>query len=202
MILGVDFDNTIACYDGVYREIARKIALPAERPPTKLGVRDFLRAAGREPEWTEWQGYIYGPGMQAAAPFPGAIECVRRCRDAGIRVCVISHRTAHPFLGPRHDLHAAARAWIADHGLYGRTGLQPEDVFFELTFDAKLARVAEQQCDWFVDDLAEFLCDARFPPAVNRILFTPSGPQPAVPHRQATSWADVERLLGVDGRAS
>ena len=61
MRIGIDFDNTIACYDGVFHAaaVARGL-IPAEIPTDKTSVRNHLRAIGREPDWTELQGYVYG----------------------------------------------------------------------------------------------------------------------------------------------
>ena len=73
--LGLDFDNTIVCYDAAIEVLAEEMFdLPPEVPRTKLGLRNYLRAEGREPEWTVFQGELYGPGMRHAQPFEGAIE--------------------------------------------------------------------------------------------------------------------------------
>ncbi len=47
------------------------ISFRDELPPTKQAVRDFLRATGREADWTELQGIAYGPRIADAEPFPG-----------------------------------------------------------------------------------------------------------------------------------
>ena len=74
MIIGLDLDNTIVCYDAAIEHLASDMeSLPPDAPKTKLGVRDYLRAEGREPEWTEFQGKLYGPGMAHAAPFPACL---------------------------------------------------------------------------------------------------------------------------------
>ena len=109
MHIGVDFDNTIVCYDALFHKVARERNLiPAGVPVNKSDVRNHLRRAGNEAAWTEVQGYVYGARMSEAAPYPGVREFFRACRHAGVRVSIISHKTKHPYLGEKYDLHEAA----------------------------------------------------------------------------------------------
>ena len=56
MRIGVDFDNTIACYDGVFHAAALERGLiPASVATDKTSVRDYLRALGRDAAFTELQ---------------------------------------------------------------------------------------------------------------------------------------------------
>ena len=71
MVLGIDFDNTIVRYDELFHGVAVERGLiPASLPVRKNDVRDFLRQQDRERDWTELQGYVYGPRMAGARPFP------------------------------------------------------------------------------------------------------------------------------------
>jgi hypothetical protein len=179
MILGVDFDNTIVDYDVLFHRIATEAGVvPLELPPLKQAVRDHLRAVDREHVWTELQGRVYGERMADAAAYPGALEFLRECKAAGIPVRIISHKTREPFLGPKYDLHAAARAWLTQSRVFAPdgAGLADSEVFFELTKEAKLARIASEGCTHFIDDLPELLCHPQFPPGVVRILFSPMEP--------------------------
>ena len=61
MRIGVDFDNTIANYDGVFHKAALERGLiPASLGSGKTDVRDYLNGSGRKDEFTELQGYVYG----------------------------------------------------------------------------------------------------------------------------------------------
>ena len=61
-MIGVDFDNTIVCYDGVFHRAAVERGLiPPELPVSKGQVRDHLRRLGQEHAWTELQGEVYVP---------------------------------------------------------------------------------------------------------------------------------------------
>ena len=49
MLVGVDFDNTIVCYDGLFHKLALERGLiPEDFPASKGEVRDFLRNTDRE----------------------------------------------------------------------------------------------------------------------------------------------------------
>ena len=189
-LVGIDFDNTIVCYDEVFARLAEERALmPGAGPVTKGRLRDHLRALGREDEWTALQGEAYGPELRRAKPFPGALEFIARCRREGVPVAVISHKTRRPFLGPAHDLHEAATLWLQDHGL------ADVDAFLELTKEGKLARIAAAGCTHFIDDLPEFLAEPEFPKGVERIWFAPDGARETAPFRAAASWGEIERWI-------
>jgi hypothetical protein len=177
MLIGLDFDNTIVCYDRLFHRLAVERGLvPPGIPASKSAVRDYLRAAGREEEWTELQGIAYGPRIVDADPFPGVLEFLARCRRAAVEVAIISHKTRRPYRGGDHDLHAAARAFLESHGFHDtESGLTRERVYFESTLGAKLARIGAAGCEAFVDDLPELLAEPAFPRKVRRVLFDPAG---------------------------
>lgn len=178
MRIGLDFDNTIACYDDAFATLAdKRLSLPSEIPRTKLAIRDFLRSIDREDEWTAFQGELYGPGMRYAKPFTGAIETMQQLVDDGHELVIVSHRSRQPYAGPPHDLHAAARAWVADQlqgaGLFGATGDEAQVHFLE-TRDQKLAMISQLGCKAFLDDLLEVLTAPEFPKSTEAILFDPA----------------------------
>jgi FMN phosphatase YigB (HAD superfamily) len=176
MRIGIDFDNTLICYDDAFYAAAiERSLIPAQTARSKRAIRDYLRLEQREDEWTELQGYIYGSGMHLAQPFPGAFDFLERCARNGVDICIISHKTRVPYLGAKIDLHEAAETWLRDQGVFSRIGLPRERVFFELTKEAKLARIASEQCTVFIDDLPELLTEPAFPPGVRRLLFDPAG---------------------------
>ena len=195
--IGVDFDNTIVCYDDLFHRLAVEHGLiPASLPASKGAVRDHLRAVGREDIWTELQGEVYGPRMPEAQPFPGVLRFFTSCQRAGVRVLIISHRTRFPYLGDKHDLHQAARDWLVLRGFHDPAdiGMAHGDVHLELTLAEKLARIAAAGCSHFIDDLPEVLGEARFPCGVERILFDPNeihADRTGV--RRLSSWSAIEQ---------
>ena len=66
MILGVDFDNTLVCYDGLFHAAAVAGGLmPLDAPCDKRGVRQWFIERDREKDFTLLQGEVYGPGLDA-----------------------------------------------------------------------------------------------------------------------------------------
>ena len=118
MLIGIDLDNTIVCYDGVFERLASELELPGHVPSAgKQAIRDYLRQQNREDEWTLMQGKAYGSRMSEAQPFESALEFMACARDRGHELCIVSHRTKQPFLGdPAAQLQA----------------LLPDDIAFDM----------------------------------------------------------------------
>ena len=191
--IGIDFDNTIACYaDAFYQAAIEKNLIPKDIEPSKAGVRDYLRLVNQEDEWTKLQGYIYGTRMDLATPFEGVDSFFSHCQEKQIVPYIISHKTKHPYLGPQYDLHEAAKGWL------DKQAFSPKEAFFELTLEDKLQRIGSLKCDYFIDDLPELLSEATFPAHVKKILFDPSGHfsnRPGI--RRVSSWYEICDLIGV-----
>jgi len=194
MQIGIDFDNTIVSYDTLFHKVAvEKGVIPTGLRQTKLAVREHLRRRGQEDVWTEMQGHVYGARMEEAEAYPGAIEFLRWASRQGASVSIISHKTRHPFMGPRYDLHSAARLWVEHHLRDGARALvKAEDVFFELTQEQKLDRIRSIACNYYIDDLPEILLAPDFPGDIERILFDPEGHHyDAGPLKTMRSWQDM-----------
>ena len=197
MHIGIDFDNTLVSYDALFHRVACEWGVvPDDLRPSKLAVRDWLRAAGQENCWTEMQGYVYGVRMNEAAAYPGAIDFITGMLGLGHTVNIISHKTRYPFLGPQYDLHSAARGWIAQN-------LNPSldaagfaiDVYFELTKSEKLSRIDRCGCEAFIDDLPEILLASEFPTAAQTLLFDPDGMHMAAPLTRFNSWTGLSEYF-------
>jgi len=175
MRIGVDFDNTLVCYDGVFHRAALERGLiPPDLPSGKNDVRDYLNAAGRGAEFTELQGYVYGARMDLASLYPGVVEFLAAARKGGHALFIVSHKTRRPMRGEPYDLHASARGFLEAQGVVGVGGaLTPGSVFFEETKELKVARIAALDLDAFIDDLPEILVMPGFPARTAPILFDP-----------------------------
>jgi hypothetical protein len=202
MRIGVDFDNTLANYDGVFHRAAVDQALiPADLPSDKTSVRDHMRAMGREADFTVLQGHVYGARMDLVALYPGAHETLRALKAAGHDLFIVSHKTREPFAGPRYDLHAAALGFLRAHGLTGEGALFASGtVFFEVTKEAKAARAAALGCGAFIDDLPEILALEGFPAGMRAILFDPDSHYPGGhwngrAFERYEAWADIGAAL-------
>jgi hypothetical protein len=201
MIIGLDFDNTIVCYDQAIIKLSQSIpGLPPSIRRTKLGLRDHLRATGREAEWTAFQGTLYGPGMELAEPFEGALETMLQLIADRHRLVIISHRSRAPYAGPPHDLHAAARSWTAKRlqslGLFLSTLDHANAVNFLETREEKIAMIGKLACDVFVDDLPEVLNDEHFPFQTMPVLFDPAREHVATDNTHPMNdWRHLPRIL-------
>lgn len=197
MRIGIDFDNTIACYDGVFHAAALERGLiPADLARDKNSVRDHLNGSGRKDDFTELQGYVYGARMDLVSPFPGFAEFIGAAQGAGHQLFIVSHKTRHPMLGPKHDMHAAARRFLQASRLIGEDAarIDPANVYFELTKEEKVARAADLRVDMFIDDLPEILAMPGFPQAMRKILFDPDNQFAGRTDRQVdrhSSWAAI-----------
>lgn len=204
MLIGIDFDNTLADYDGVFPAVAvAEGLLAAGQAASKSAVKTALRAlpAGEE-KWMRLQGRVYGAHMADAAMFAGAAEFIRECRARNIQVCVVSHKTEFGHFDPdRVNLRDAARTWMTAQGFFAADGLgvDPGLVFFEPTRAEKIARIVELGCDHFIDDLIEVLTDPEFPARTQAHLFAPGGNAgTAIGCRIHDSWASLRRAVLAD----
>lgn len=188
MKLGIDFDNTIVSYSDVfYKAALEKGLIPKDLPTSKGHVRDYLRKIGKEKDWTELQGYVYGQRMDLAFPYPGLTTFLTFCKKRNIDVTIISHKTLHPYLGPKYDLHQSAKEWLKKQDFYPLIS----EAFFELTLEKKLGRI-KSEVEVFIDDLPELLLEKEFPEKVQKILFDPEqqhGDHPS--YKRLTSWKEI-----------
>ncbi len=175
MIVGLDFDNTIVNYDEVfYAEAVRKGIINSAISPTKLAVRDDLRNRNIEDAWTELQGHVYGSCMDQADLFPHVIETLQWLRAQKIAVCIVSHKSKFPFLGPKYNLHDAAQKWIK-RTLYDAKGplVHSDNIYFCATKALKIKCISDLKCTVFLDDLHEIFASPDFPLNTQKVLFDP-----------------------------
>ena len=159
-LLGLDFDNTIVQYDMLFYRIAIDRGLIRKSlPANKNVIRDYLRKNMMEDEFTRMQGEVYGPMSTYAEPSDGMLKTLKELKAAGIKLCIISHKTRFPYMGEKYDLHLAALKWLEKHGFLDTIGLgmQRSDIYFEKTKYDKAKRVEHTGCDYYIDDLPEVL---------------------------------------------
>jgi hypothetical protein len=196
-ILGLDLDNTIVSYENVFRQAARErgITVPTG-VSAKNALRDHYHRIGDPDEFTRLQGFSYGLGMKTAEPYPAFPEALQGLLASGWQVWIISHRTRHPILGPREDLHAAAREWLSRLGLFSGQSRRVAGVHLEETREGKLARIRERGCTAFVDDLLEVLRHPGFPASCRGLWFAPAAREADYPEGKVVrSWLELPGLL-------
>lgn len=206
MRIGLDFDNTIIRYDEVFRQTALQRGLLAPGfPGSKQQVRDAIRCQlDGELKWQALQGYVYGKGIEGATLFPGVSDFLRRARTLGDTVLIVSHKTEHGHFDPdKTNLRAAAMRWMEEQGFFTERGfsMTPGHVHFASSRSEKLSRIAELECDIFVDDLEEVLTDEAFPGCVRRILFSDHAEmKDDVPYHVCRDWRSIEEVVFLDRR--
>ena len=188
-MIGIDLDNTIISYEGVFPQVAHDIGLLVAPPfpQTKQQVKTYLR--DKPDQWTRLQGLVYGPEIMKATPFPGVLEFLQKARELGRQVAIVSHKTQFAAMGPRYDLHSAARGWLAAYGL------QEQEVYFEATLEEKVSRLASLGCEVFIDDLAKVFEHPEFPTEVERWYFGDKNSDRASWSRSFDDWSQAQEWL-------
>lgn len=174
MILGIDFDNTLACYDGIFHaEAVRRGLLDATTLTDKKSVRQALIEKGLKDEFVKLQGYAYGPGIMQAPVYQGVFASLQSLQQHDVQFRIISHKTPFPYLGEAYDLRAFARTWLEANGFYENNLIDRDDVFFESDVPSKVRRILKQNCTHFIDDLPEILLHPLFPSQIQTLFFDP-----------------------------
>jgi hypothetical protein len=199
MRIGIDFDNTIVSYDALFHQVAlEKQLISSSLPKSKLAVRDYLRESNKEDLWTLMQGEVYGSRMDDAIAYPGFFKFAKQAQECGHQIFIISHKTRHPFAGPKYDLHQAAKDWVNKFMTLNDISLNENtDAFFEITKEDKISRIFQLNCDIFIDDLPEILTMQGFPDNTQKILFDFEGTH-SINHSQftsANSWQHIQDLI-------
>ena len=200
LTVGVDFDNTLICYDQAFHRAALAAALIGpEVPARKRAVRDAVRLGHGDLAWQRLQHQVYGPEIGRSRPAPGALDFLERCQAEGIPVWLISHKTEHSSIDPGGaSLRQAALDWLEAEGFF-RSALSRERVRFGATRADKIEHIRRSGCTHFIDDLEEVFREPGFPEAARGILYAPDRTAledlPGV--ALARSWAEVaERVFG------
>lgn len=163
-------------------------------------MRDALRAGpDGENNWRSLQAEVYGARMAEAELLEGAADFFGRCRERGVTVSIVSHKTRYAAADPGGvDLHKASLDWMRLQGFFGEEGfgLNPAQVFFEASRADKLMRIAALDCTHFIDDLEEVLLAPEFPKGVKRYLIGAAVDAPGL--TSCRNWRDITE--GIFGR--
>ncbi|TIH17286.1 hypothetical protein D0S45_06400 [Marinifilum sp. JC120] len=176
MLVGIDLDNTIICYDNALHGIALERGLiSSDTPKIKRIIRDEVRAEHGEIEWQKLQVAIYGTHMQRAELMDGVWDFLLGLKERGIKFQIVSHKTRYPNYGENKiNLRAAAMDFLQQHNFFAESGLglTEDDVFFLSTRAEKIATIRELNCFLFIDDLKEFFLEPDFPKQTAKILIS------------------------------
>lgn len=198
MTIGVDFDDTIICYDGVFHAAALEFGLIEEDVGvTRKDVRNALRQAGKEDAWAELQGHVYGKCLHMAEPFEGVREFFSVANMQGFDLAIICHKSLHPHKGPKYDLHAEIIDWLREKGFVGDShhAIPRERVSFVSTVEDKIDIIADLACSHYIDDRAAFFDEVAFPLQTVPVLFDPREENPDADFPRVTSWRELTQEL-------
>ncbi|MBL4827714.1 MAG: hypothetical protein JKY66_08395 [Spongiibacteraceae bacterium] len=202
MRLGLDFDNTLACYDHVFCALAQQQGVDgAVCTKGKKAIRDAIKSSGPEGEtqWMALQGQVYGRYMPAAELFEGVAAFLTSCREREIDVFIVSHKTQYGHFDCQgFDLRQAAMAWMRKKGFFNSEGfaLKESQVYFLPTREQKIQMIEDLACDVFIDDLEEVLGHPAFPPWIKKIQYTPHGQgETKLAWESYTAWSDISTVL-------
>lgn len=200
-VMGIDFDNTIVDYGQLISDTAVAMGLsPRGGPKSKGQIRDQVRQLpDGELNWQRLQAAVYGPEIHRAVPSLGVGTFLRGCKQRGLEVYIISHKTR--FAAQDNggvDLREAALGWLDQNGFLGEgeAGIDPSRVYFEETRLAKVRRIGDMGCTHFIDDLKETFLDTGFPDGIAKILYAPHpGDQPLPGITFADNWDSIADLV-------
>ena len=201
--IGIDFDNTIACYEQAFLEVAASLDIVID--PGVYGKSDVKRCIVDQPngefKWQRLQGKVYGKYMSLARCYAGVQEFIYLARERGHQVFIVSHKSEFGHFDEELvPLRVQAISWLNQFGFLGEPNhlISYDQVFFESTRAEKIARVCKLNCTHFIDDLLEVFDAPGFPSDIIKILFTPHQPEYAANGIQGvSSWRGItSRLLG------
>jgi len=204
MKIGIDFDNTIARYDSSFRRTALANQLISQEwtGKSKTELRDYLRTLPEgEQVWMKLQGQVYGKFMHQAEIMPGFVEFMLKCRLRGHKVFIISHKTEFGhFDVEQTSLRVEAMKWMESKRFFDPDffEMEKEDVYFADTREEKVAKIAELECDCFIDDLPEVFAEKTFPESVEKVLYGKYRPDETMKSViPLSSWEEISfHLLG------
>jgi hypothetical protein len=181
-ICGIDFDNTIVTYDELLATIAHERGwISAGGIQSKRGIRDRIRLLpDGEIEWQKCQALLYGRRIAEARLIEGAAAFIRLCRERGVPVHIVSHKTEFSRFDTSTNLRAAAMNWMSANRFFDPSGLglDRSNVYFAATRGEKIGRIRDLACTHFIDDLEETFLEDDFPRATARILYEPGRQAP------------------------
>lgn len=193
MKIGIDFDNTIICYDSLFKRFANdhKIDIPTHRNPKSVVKAFLLQKPEGNFKWTSLQGEIYGNKLAEVEPHDGFLDFVDLSRERGHELCIISHKSIYNTLKPYRDLHRAARNWLSENKVTNPSRLDEKACFFECTQQEKILRIQKEKCDIFIDDLIAIFKNNEFPSCTYKILFGSRQHN----HDSISSWHEAFELI-------
>jgi len=203
MNIGIDFDNTIACYDALFLKVALKEKLLSGSwgSGSKIKIRDYLRHQNEgEKIWMKLQGLVYGKYMHGAEMMSGFANFILSCKLRNHKVFIVSHKTEYGHYDlERISLRREALKWMNSNRFFDPEyfGIDEKNIFFADTREEKVEKIAHLKCNWFIDDLPDVFKETHFPSKTKKILFGFSEPKHLNDTVVLESWRKIsDKILG------
>jgi len=173
--IGIDFDNTIVCYESIFQDLAvKKKWIHSKRKLSKHEVKDKIyNLENGIIKWKTLQSIVYSDLISNAIPKQGVFEFIKKCNIYDINVYIVSHKTEYaeiPTSG--NSLRVMALEWLSNNLEQHKVELPQDNVYFANTREEKIDVIKSLNCNYFVDDLVEVLSHSFFPHDTQKILLT------------------------------
>jgi len=201
MKIGIDFDNTIACYDTLFHEVALRENFISKSWSgcSKTELRDYLRTQPNgEKTWMKLQGLVYGKYMHLAKLMPNVANFLLSCNVRNHELFIISHKTEYGHYDPEQiSLRKKALKWMDANRFFDLKyfGIDKRNVFFADTRQEKVEKILNIECNWFIDDLPEVFEEPLFPLETNKILFGSYEPLIISKITVLNSWEKISKYI-------
>ena len=203
MVIGLDFDNTIASYKSLFQEVCLDIDLIDETwNGTKKELRELIRQTPNgEKTWMRIQGKVYGEFMHRADLIYGVAIFLIKCKTRNIPVYIVSHKTEYGHFDEKKiPLREEALNWMDKKNLFNKeySPINKEDVFFTSSREEKVEKIDKLGCTYFIDDLIEVFEEPKFPKDVDKILFSSDKENQKNGLKVFDNWTDINEFI-LDG---
>ena len=197
-VIGIDFDNTIVCYDELAFELAWSERLvPQNIKKDKQSIRNYIRQLeDGEIKWQKLQVKLYGKEMLRATLMQNVNRFFKFCKKHSILIYIVSHKTQFASIDTlqEFDLRKVSLKWMENHNFFQQQylNLSKSNVFFESTREKKIQRIKKLYCTHFIDDLEEIFLEDSFPDNIIKIHYTK---QPSQNLKNTLFFANWEQII-------
>ena len=93
--IGIDFDNTIVNYDGLFSKVAKQLKLNLDSYPAKKESikKEIFKKKNGLKIWQRLQGKVYGEFIANAKIFNGLKKFIIHSNLKNYKIFIISHKT-------------------------------------------------------------------------------------------------------------
>ena len=192
--IGIDFDNTIASYDGVFKYISAKFLrnIKINKFNKENFKKEILRFGGLS-KWKKIQSLVYGKYINLAKIFPGFLEFLVLSKFRKNEIYIVSHKTKYGYFGGRRFLlRNKSLNWIKSKLIFkGNEFLKKENIFFESKKRDKIRKIDNLKCGYFIDDLKNIFFHNNFPRNTKKILFSQNTKNKIKNLKSLNSWREI-----------